>query len=141
MNVEVNYLAVFLAAVSSMVVGSIWYAPKVFGNLWMKLAKVEPGKTTPKQMTTLMGSTFLLSLLTAYVLAHVSFLSNAFFGDSFFMDAVKTAFWVWLGFVVTRIVVHNMFDKRPSKLTWLAIGNEFVTIMLMGVIIGWLGNT
>jgi len=138
MNVEVNYLAVFLAAVSSMVVGSIWYTPKVFGTMWMKLAKVDPGKTTPKEMTVLMGSTFLLSLLTAYVLAHVSFLSHAFFGGSFLAAAVQTAFWVWLGFVLTRLVVHNMFDQRPGKLTWLALGNEFVTIMLMGVIIGWL---
>jgi hypothetical protein len=138
MDVEVNYLAVFLAAASSMVVGSIWYAPSVFGNMWMKLAKVDPGKTSPKQMTILMGSTFLLSLVTAYVLAHVSYLSNAYFGNSFFMDAVKTAFWLWLGLVVTRLVTHNMFDQRPSKLTWLAVGNEFVTLMLMGLIIGWL---
>jgi hypothetical protein len=138
MNVDVNYLAVFLAAASSMVVGSIWYAPSVFGNMWMKLAKVEPGKATAKQMTVLMGSTFLLSLLTAYVLAHVSFLSNAFFQHSFMQDAVSTAFWLWLGLVLTRIVTHNMFDQRPAKLTWLAIGNEFVTIMLMGLTIGWL---
>lgn len=139
MDVEVNYLAVFLAAASSMVVGSIWYAPKVFGNTWMKLAKVDPNKqSSPKAMTILMGGTFLLSLLTAYVLAHVSFLSNQFFGNSFFQDAVSTAFWVWLGFVATRILTHNMFDQRPGKLTWLALGNEFVTIMLMGLIIGWL---
>ena len=32
MDVEVNYLAVLLAAASSMVVGSIWYAKPVFGN-------------------------------------------------------------------------------------------------------------
>lgn len=137
MNVEVNYLAVLLAAASSMVVGSVWYAPKVFGNTWMKLAKVDPNKqSSPKAMAILMGGTFLLSLLTAYVLAHVSFLSNKYFGNSFLNDALNTAFWVWLGFVATRILTHNMFDQRPGKLTLLALGNEFVTIMLMGLIIG-----
>jgi cation transport ATPase len=139
MEVEVNYLAVLLAALSSMVVGSIWYAPGVFGNVWMKLAKVDP----KKQMTTsdklMFLWVFLLSLLTAYVLAHVSFLSNQFFGNSFLQDALSTAFWLWLGLVVTRLLTHNMFDRRPGKLTLLALGNELLTIMLMGFIIGLLG--
>ena len=140
MDVEVNYLAVFLAAASSMVVGSIWYAKGVFGATWARLAKVDMDrKVSAGEMTRLMGLTFLLSLLTAYVLAHVSFLSNSLFSNSFFQDAVSTAFWLWLGFVMTRLVTHNMFDQRPTKLTVLAIGNEFVTIMVMGLIIGLLG--
>ena len=140
MDVEVNYLAVFLAAASSMVVGSIWYAPSVFGNTWMKLAKVDPKKqSSPKAMTILMGGTFLVSLVTAYVLAHVIFLADQFFINSFLNDALNTAFWVWLGFVATRIVTHNTFDQRPGKLTWLALGNEFVTIMVMGLVIGLMG--
>ncbi len=136
MDVDVNYLAVFLAAASSMVVGSIWYAPKVFGNTWMKLAKIEQKKQMSTSDKLMFLWVFLLSLLTAYVLAHVTFLSNQYFGHSFMQDALSTAFWVWLGFVVTRILTHNMFDRRPGKLTLLAFGNEFVTIMLMGLIIG-----
>ena len=139
MDIEVNYLAVLLAAVSSMIVGSIWYAPGVFGNTWMKLAKVDPSKTTPKQMVVLMGSTFLLSLLTAYVLSHVIVFANRYFGHSFFHDAVSASLWIWLGFVASRMLTHNMFDRRPGKLTLLALGNELVTLALMGVIIGWLG--
>lgn len=140
MDVEVNYLAVLLAAASSMVVGSIWYAKGVFGSTWAKLAKVDMDrKVGAGEMTRLMGLTFLLSLLTAYVLAHVSYLSNYFFGNSFFQDSVSTAFWLWLGLVLTRLVTHNLFDQRPTKLTVLAVGNELVTIMVMGLIIGWLG--
>ena len=39
----INYLAVALATISTMVVGFVWYTPKVFGNYWMKAAKVDPG--------------------------------------------------------------------------------------------------
>lgn len=138
MSVEVNYLAVLLAAVSSMAVGTVWYAKGVFGETWAKLAKVKLGDMGGTNVAAAMGLTFVLSLLTAYVLAHVSFLSNKFFGNSFFQDAVSTAFWLWLGLVVTRMTTHYLFEQKPSKLIWLNIGNEFVTIMLMGVIIGWL---
>ena len=38
---EINYWAVLIATASSMVVGSIWYTPKVFGTRWAKLANVD----------------------------------------------------------------------------------------------------
>jgi hypothetical protein len=137
MDVQVNYWAVLLAAVSTMVVGSIWYAKPVFGRVWMKLAGIDEKKASQGAAKAL-SLTFLLSLLTAYVLAHVTYLAHSFFGNSFFQDAVSTAFWVWLGFVLTRLTTHALFEQRPTKLNLLAVGNELVTIMVMGVVIGLL---
>ena len=95
MEVQVNYLAVFLAGASSMVVGSIWYARSVFGDRWAKLARVDMDKKVrSSEMATMMGLTFLASLVTAYVLAHVTYLSNHFFGGSFLASALQTAFWL-----------------------------------------------
>ncbi|TME70083.1 MAG: DUF1761 family protein, partial [Chloroflexi bacterium] len=34
-NFGVNYLAVVVAAVVALVIGFIWYSPRVFGNRWM----------------------------------------------------------------------------------------------------------
>jgi hypothetical protein len=140
MDVQINVWAVILAAVSSMVVGSIWYSKSVFGSTWGKLAKVDMSKT-PKasQMTVLLASTFLASLLMAYVLAHVTYLSNTFFRNDFLQDALSTGFWLWLGFVATRLFVHDAFEGRRKQLTVLNISHEFITIMLMALIIGWMG--
>jgi hypothetical protein len=138
MDVQVNALGVLLAAASSMVVGSIWYARPVFGNTWMELAKVKMNKNQ-NNLTILMGVTFLLSLLTAYILAHVSYLSYKFFGDSFLQDSLSTAFWLWLGLTASRIVTHDLFEGRRKKLTLLTISNEFVTLLVMGLVIGLVG--
>jgi hypothetical protein len=51
-------------------------------------------------------------------------------------DALSTAFWVWLGFTATRFITHDAFEMRPKKLTLLNISHEFVTFMVMGLIIG-----
>ncbi len=140
MEVTINYWAVVLAAVSSMVVGSIWYARSVFGDKWAKLAHVNMNKKqTNAEMTKLFGSVFLASLLTAYILAHVTFLSNSYFQNSFLQDALSTAFWLWLGLTAARILTHDLFEGRPFKLTLLTFGNEFVTIMIMGLVIGLMG--
>lgn len=139
MDVEVNYLAVLLAAVSTMVVGSIWYTPKVFGNTWMKLTGVKMDqKMSGGKMAWMYGSVFLASLVTAFVLAHVTFLSHEFFGGSFMWCAVQTALWLWLGFTVLRFYTHDTFEGRRKKLTLLNAGNELTTVLVMALIIGWL---
>jgi hypothetical protein len=140
MNVDVNYLAVFLAAVSSMVVGSIWYMPAVFGRSWMKLTGVKMDKKMGgSQAGVTYGLTFVASLLTAFVLAHVSFIAHKFYGNSFLSDTVQTAFWLWLGFTAARLLVHDLFEFRRKKLTLLNAGHELVTVLVMALIIGAMG--
>jgi hypothetical protein len=136
MNVEINWLAVVLATVSTMVVGSIWYTPRVFGDKWEKWARIDPKNRANAAVA--IGTTLVVSFITAYVLAHVIFLSNRFFGHSFMQDAVSTAFWVWLGFTATRFITHDAFENRPWKLTLLNISHELVTFLVMGVVIGLL---
>lgn len=140
MDVQVNLLAVFLAAASTMVVGAIWYSKSVFGNTWGKLAKVDMTKKPETgEFAWLMGSTFVASLVTAYVLAHVTYLSAQFFGHEFLQSALTTAFWLWLGFTAARVYVHDAFEGRRKKLTALTVMHELVTFMVMAAIIGAMG--
>jgi hypothetical protein len=138
MDVQVSALGVVLAAVSSMIIGMVWYAKPVFGNTWQKLVKLDD-KNMQKGAAKAISLTFLLSFVTAYVLAHVSYLSNFFFGNSFFQDSVMTAFWLWLGIAAARIATHDLFEKRPTTLTLLTITHEMVTLLVMGAVIGLIG--
>lgn len=138
MQVEINLLAVFLAMLSSMVVGSIWYAQSVFGKSWAKLAKVDMSDKRGNMAKPII-TTIIVSLITAYVLAHIIYITNQFFGNSFLQDSLMTSLWLWLGFTAARFITHDVFEGRPEKLTLLNIGNEFTTIMLMGLVIGLIG--
>ena len=139
MDIQVNNWAILLAAVSSMVVGSVWYMPAVFGNAWMKLSKAKMDRNmAPAKMAWMYGSVFVASLFTAYILAHVTFLANKFFGNSFLQDALSTAFWLWLGFTAARLYVHDVFEARRKQLTILNAAHELVTVLVMALIIGLL---
>lgn len=138
MSVEVNWLAVLLAALSTMAVGSIWYAKNVFGTKWKKLVGMtdaKAGKGAGKAIII----TVIVSLISAYVLAYITFIANQYFGNSFLQDAITTAFWLWLGFTASRIITHDAFEQRPTELTLMNIAHEFVTFMVMAVIIGLIG--
>lgn len=139
MSVDVNYLAVLLAAVASMIVGSIWYAQSVFGRRWAKLAKIKmDGDVTFGNMAPLLLQTFVASLITAFVLAHLIFIAHNFFGNSWLSDALQTAFWAWLGLTAARIFVHDVFESRPKQLTLITVSHELVTLLAMGAVLGWL---
>lgn len=138
MDVEVNWLAIVLATASTMVVGSTWYAPKVFGNRWEKWARVDKEAQKKNGWAYPLLGTLAMSLITAYVLAHVTFLAHDFFNNSFLQDALTTGFWLWLGFTAARMFTHDAFEARRKKLTLLNVSHEFVTIMVMALIIGLL---
>ncbi|HEX7963840.1 MAG TPA: DUF1761 domain-containing protein [Candidatus Saccharimonadales bacterium] len=137
MSVEVNWIAVILATVAAMVVGFVWYSRGVFGTVWMKLAGLDQDKMK-KGMAGPMVATAVSALLTSYILAHMAFIAHAFFKNSFFMDSVQTAFWLALGISATTLVIHNSFERKPWKLTALAVGNRLVTLIVMGMVIGLL---
>jgi hypothetical protein len=138
MEVQVNYLAILLAAVSSMVVGAIWYAKGVFGKEWMKLAKIDEKKAAEWSVFALVVA-FASSLVMAFVLAHIIYLSNYFYKGSYLEDALMTGLWVWIGFQGFRIFMHDAFEGRRKKLSIINMGNELATIMVMAAIIGQMG--
>ncbi len=137
MQVEVNYFAVFLAMLSSMLVGAIWYSQSVFGTKWAKLVKLSDKQLVENAPRSL-GTTVVVSLITAFVLAHISFLANHFYKNSFLMDSLVTAFWLWLGFTAARFITHDAFEQRDTKLTIMNIVHELVTLEVMALIIGFM---
>lgn len=140
MDIEVNWVAVVLATLSTMVVGSVWYSLSVFGKKWEKLARIDRGKNAKKaDAAGPILITLVVSFISAYVLAHVTYLSNAYFQNSYLQDALSSAFWVWLGFTAARIITHDAFEGRPKALTLLTVSHELVTFMVMGLIIGVMG--
>ena len=132
---EINYWAVILATLSSMVVGSIWYTPKVFGNYWMKQAGITPSGNAADAIGPIVVTLF-VSFITAWVLAGASYIAWDFYGGGFLWNTVFTAGILWAGFTAARFITHDAFDKRPSGLTILNIAHELVTVVVMAVIIG-----
>lgn len=132
---EINYWTVLLATLSSMVVGSIWYTPKVFGNAWMRLAKVDPNRPGASAVGPILV-TVVVSFITAWVLAGSATIAWHFYGGSYVMAALVTSVLLWAGFTAARFITHDAFEGRPANLTVMNIAHELVTIVVMAIIIG-----
>jgi hypothetical protein len=135
MDVPINYIAVLLAAVSSMVVGTIYYLPALFGNRLAALTGVDPNK--PKRPVLTYVLTFLASAVTAYVLAYMSALTLGFLQTQPVLPVFVTAFFLWLGFTAARMLVHDLFDGRGFRVFFITIGHELITVLVMAAIIAF----
>ncbi|PQZ90211.1 hypothetical protein CQ018_14540 [Arthrobacter sp. MYb227] len=134
---EINWFALILATISTMVVGSVWYTPKVFGNYWMRVTKMLPGEAKSAVAPILV--TLVVSFISAWVLAGATFLAFEFYGGSYLANALLTALILWGGFTAARFITHDAFEGRPVGLTVLNCAHELVTFMVMALIIGLFG--
>ncbi|MDD5152040.1 MAG: DUF1761 domain-containing protein, partial [Flavobacterium sp.] len=68
---EINLWAVLMAALSSFVVGFIWYNPKVFGTIWMKEIGMTEEQAQKGNMIKIFGLTFVYSFMLAFMMQNI----------------------------------------------------------------------
>ncbi len=155
---EINFLALFTAAVSTLVIGFIWYNPKVFGTIWMKESGTTEEKMKGANMALIFGMAvfyaFLIALILQFLTIHQWGAIGMIGGDatnakpSFtaFMNDYGTAFRTFKhgmlhGFIsglflaLPIIGTNALFERRSWKYTLISGGYWIVCFMIMGGII------
>lgn len=134
-QVPVNYLAILLCGISSMIIGFLWYGP-LFGKEWMKLAgftseKMAKAKKSMTQIYTLM---FILSLIMAWILFH--FIWYAAPANFTLFISVKVAVYAWI-FIAAASLTKFLFSssREPLKLLFIETGYHLTSLIAMGIII------
>ena len=131
---RINYPAVAASAVAYWVLGALWYSPLLFASPFIALKG-----WTPEQLAAIqsqshageIGMAFVTSLLLAYVLAHFV----KFTGAETARTGALTAFWLWLGVVVTTNLVTVIFEQRPLGLFLINNGYHLVGMLGMGALL------
>lgn len=137
MELHINFWAVLLSGLASMVIGAVFYADGVFGKEWKKLSKIDT-KRFEKEMPGNMIQVLILALITAYAVAFVTFLYHAFYHDSWMAAGVISSLSLFVGLSATTVLIHNTLNQTPKRLISITLTNRFLSILAMGLIIGWL---
>jgi hypothetical protein len=125
----INWLAVLVAAVSTFLLGGLWYGP-IFGGSWMAASGMTEERARQGNMAKVFGLSFLLQLIAALVLAmFVGPESDAMFG----LLAGMSVGLCWVG---TAFGVVYLFEQRPLGHWAVNAGYHVVSYTLMGVIVG-----
>lgn len=136
MEININYLAVLVAAVASMVVGFLWYGV-LFMKPWMRMmgyTKENMGKMNMSANKAYMLQ-FVGSLVMAYVLAHALIFASYYLDAEGVSAGVTAGFWNWLGFVAPVTLGVVLWENKPWKLWFINASNYLVALIVMGIII------
>ena len=131
----VNYVAVLVAAVASMIVGALWYGP-LFGKKYIKEMGWE--NHTPEEREKMKKG-----MMKSYVIQFIASFVMFFVLDWYVNTGINTgltaglgnAFGVWIGFIVP-IKLGDMLWGGKKSLFWLSIGSTLITLLVGGVILG-----
>jgi uncharacterized protein DUF1761 len=134
---HLNWLAILVAAISTMVVGFLWYSPLLFAKPWMRemgydlndKAKMEEMK---KSAGPAYAGSFVASLISAFILA----LFLHWLRGKGWQFGMMVGFHVWLGFVATVQLTGVLFMKQSMKLFGINTGYQLVCYLVMGAILG-----
>ena len=122
-----NILAVSVAAVSSFLLGGLWYSPALFGRLW----NVENGGVKQSgHPVKVFGVSFLFSLAAAACCA-------TWLGSAPPLDvALKAGALAGIGFVAASFGINYQFAQRSFKLWLIDGGYHAAQFVLFGLILG-----
>ena len=126
---EVNWIAVGLCAVSSLVLGGIWYSPMLFAKPWQSAAGLSCEEAESGNMAMIFGGAFLLSLVAAAVFA-------MFLGTEMSLGAATAAgFSAGLCWVAASYGISYLFERRPLSLWLINGGYHTLQFTIIGLIL------
>ena len=158
---EINFLAIIAAAISALVVGFVWYNPKVFGNAWMQAADMSEEKIKGGNMAKIFGLVFFFAILLAFSLqfltihqtgalgmiggdpatalpSYEAFMAD--YGSSFrtFKHGALHGTIAGLFIALPIIGTNALFERKSAKYIFINSGYWIVTLAIMGgIVCGW----
>ncbi len=129
-----NWVAIIVAAVVNIVLGSLWFSPLLFQKPWVAL-RVDKAPMSGTASPMLYVITAVGALVSAMTLDWIIGLAHA----STLLGGAIIGLYAGLGFVAPAILSDNLFNERPIKLYLIVAGFPVVGLLVMGAIIGALG--
>ena len=127
---NLSWLAIIAGAVSSFLIGSLWYSPILFTKRWMKENGFTEESLKGANMPKIFGLSFLLMLFASFNLAmFIGSDAGAIFG-------AMAGFLAGLGWVFTMTGVTYLFERKSFALLLINGGYSTISLTVMGLLTG-----
>jgi hypothetical protein len=130
--VQVNYLAVLICGVISIVFGAVWYSHIIFGRTWMdEIDKSEEELKKDMNPIKTYGIAFLCNLFIAFALAQLL----AHCGANTIAEGIRISFLCWFGFFIAPMIENSLHERKSIKLIIIDSGYHLISILIYGIIL------
>jgi len=130
---DVNWLAVIVATIAGFAVGAVWYTS--LGKQWMAAIGKTREQLDAGPVPYVIG--IAVELVMAFVLAVVI---RSLFGEVNVTNGLTTAALMWVGFVLTTMILNHRYQNMPWQLTLIDGGHMLAVLLVQGLVIGLFGG-
>lgn len=132
MQIPINYLAVVIAALAAFGLGAVWYM--VLSKPWLRAV----GKTKD-EMQARGAFPFLIAIIALLLMSWMLAGLMGHLAQITIRGGVMTAFFIWVGFVVTTMAVNHAYSGAKPMLTLIDGLYWLAALATMGAVIGAFG--
>lgn len=126
---SVNWLAVVAAALSSFLLGGVWYSA-LFAKAWQSAAGLTDEQVKGGNKALIFGGSFVLALIASATFAF-------FLGDKIGpREGALYGLCAGLTWVAASFGINYLFERRPLKLFLINGGYHTIQFTLIGLILG-----
>ena len=137
---QINWLAMLAGTLTPMIIGFIYYHPKVFGTAWMTSLGMTPESAKRGNMGVIFGTAFVMAfLLSWFLLYNVDGPGQEGNYDSFKHGAFH-GFELALLVAVPVMVTNGLFERKNYKNLLINAGYWLICLTLMGGVIDALNH-
>lgn len=131
-----NLWAILGAAAASFIFGGVWYG--MLSRQWMEAAGLTEaqikGPSGPSPWPFII--TFIAQVVMAWMLAGIILHMSRAGLSANLRNGLISAFFIWLGFIATTLVVNHQFQMQKPSLTLIDGGHWLGVMLIQGAILG-----
>ena len=124
---NLNWLAIIVAALSTFLIGGLWYS--IFEKPWMAANNFSIEDLKKRKMLIVFGLSFFFAFLMSLNLA-------MFIGKENLAYGTIAGFLTGFGWVALGIAIIALFENKPLKYVIINGGYMVVSFTIMGAILG-----
>lgn len=128
---QIHLLPILAAALSTFIIGGLWYSPLLFGQAWLRENKFTEADAQRISKARAFGGSAVFALIMSANLA------------MFLADEKTTLVWgmtagalAGVGWVATAIAVIGLFENKSWAYIGINAGYQIVSFVVMGAILG-----
>jgi hypothetical protein len=109
-----SFPPILIAGIAAVLIGFLWYHPRVFGGAWMRMSNITPEMANADRRSMWLRAlvAMLGSMLAAYFMGYFGLV----LGVADWVGALQLALWCWIGFVAPTMLGVVLWERKPLAL-------------------------